>query len=191
MVAISLPFAILMSLEFNHLILKIFVPTGLFGLISYTSYYFVIGHLCITYIDGTLEFDWKRKYLFNYKKIVPIRLSEIQKVVIDNHGFALKRIITANRNIPLNSGYHKDSLEFNKILRNETNATKIDSWDVWKDKGWLHIAYRINSILLIVVTIIVVLYLTKKGFESHLLLYMIFPFSQMLLFRQQMKGKLN
>ena len=191
LVAISLPFAIMTSLEFNNLIFKIFIPIGLFGLVCYISYYFVIGHLCITNIDGILNFSWKRKWIFNYKKITPIRLSEIEKVVIDNHGFALKRIITADRNVPLNSGKFKDSLEFNKLLQYETNSTKLDSWDVWKEKGWLHIAYQINSVLLIVITVIVVLYVTKKGFKSHLLLYMILPFSQMLLYRQQMKDKLN
>src|SRR5690606_32306867 len=147
--------------------------------------------------NSGIEFNWSRKILFNYKHIESIDFSDIQILVIDNvqgRGKVLRKIITKDRSLPINTGlgaFKKDSQEFISYISMSTRAEVIDSWDVWKRRGWIKIAYVINNILITAGLGIVIIYILKKGFSSHLLLYMILPISQLFLYKFQMKDKIN
>src|SRR5438045_1836901 len=60
-----------------------------FGILSFLFFlfllrYFVIGNLTIAIENDTINFEWKRKIIFNYNKIESIKESEIEKVIIND-----------------------------------------------------------------------------------------------------------
>jgi hypothetical protein len=59
-------------------------------------YYFVIGHLTIISKEDKLEFEWRKKRIFNYKEIEPVNIKDIKSIVIDN-GLLLRKIKTTDR----------------------------------------------------------------------------------------------
>lgn len=75
------------------------------------------------------------------------------------------------------------------LLKKETLINPKDSWDGWKERGWLKIAYRVNFLILIIVIGIEITFITLKGFNSKLLLFIPLVLSQLLLSHIQMKNK--
>ncbi|MCJ8167165.1 hypothetical protein MKJ04_20155 [Pontibacter sp. E15-1] len=78
-------------------------------------------------------------------------------------------------------------LSINKTKRVRT----IDSWDEWKEKGYLKIAYKVNTGILAFALIAVIAHIIFKGFDSSQLLFMLLLILQMFLYQLQMKGKLK
>ena len=189
---ISLLTAIFIGISINILILKIIIPLVFLGLVGYGLYYFAVGYLRVIQKQNRLEFEWTKKFIFNYTDIEPIDINHIETLVIDQNQL-LKKIITQERIVKINNGkiYKKDSEKFIDYLIENSNARVIDSWDVWKEKGWLKIAYVINTIILISYIGIVITFTVLKGFNSKLLLFSPLLISQLFLHQRQMKEKKN
>ena len=171
-------------------ILNLLAPIIFLGLVGYGLYYYSIGHLTVRLNDKNLEFKWNKKACFNYNEIEPIEIEKINTLVIDQNQF-LRKIIGQERTIKINNAkiQKKDSKKFIDFLRNNTNARVIDRWDIWDEKGWLKIAYRINTFLLTSFIGIVVVYTIFKGFNSRLLFFVSLVLSQLFLYHIQMKKK--
>ena len=159
-------------------------------------FYFAKQNLKIECKDNTLFFEWKRKLIFNYRPINPVPISEIKTVVIDQDQL-LKKIITKDREINISNGklLMKDSQRFINALRliiSQNNGRVIDSWDVWQEKGYLKWALRINTIIIVLISGILITFGLVKGFDkipptSFFILVFFLP--QMLLYQKQMTKK--
>lgn len=189
---VSLLTAIIIGAEIEIAVLNFIVPIAFLGLMGLGLFYFTVGHLTIIQNNNKLEFFWTKKILFNYSDIEPVEITQIETLIIDQGQF-LRKIITGDREITINNGkiLMKDSQKFIDFLMRETQARKIDSWDVWQERGWLGIAFKINTAILIVGFIIVIVYIIVKGFSNKLLLFMPLTISQLLLYQGQMKNKLK
>jgi hypothetical protein len=158
-------------------------------------YYFAKADLIVDFNEENLIFNWKKKLIFNYPKIESIPIKEIKTIVVDQNQL-LKKIITSDRVINISNGklLMKDSQKFINLLVSiisQNGGRIIDSWDVWKEKGFLSIAYLINSFVLISVLLVVLGFIIIKGFDSRLLLFIPLSISQLFLYRRQMKEKLK
>lgn len=196
LIVFLIPVFILTSIVFALVIkttfLKLLIPLIFLSLIGFGLFYYAVGYLTIVQKDRILEFYWKRKIIFNYRKIDPVSLDQIKTLVIDQDRI-IRKIITNDREITLGNGnlLRKDASRFIDYLLKETYSRKIDSWDVWKEKGWLTIAYNINTIILSLSIFIVVIYAFVKGFSYKLLMFMPLMITQLLLYQGQMKRKLK
>lgn len=156
--------------------------------------YFVIGYLTITIDNDKLQFQWTKKHFFNFKDIAPVRLSDINTIILDNGQF-LRKIKTTDRTIPINNSKIKPK-DASKFIYQLSVATKnydvkrIDSWDVWADKGYLRTAYWINTSILIGAGIIIIIAVAKEVFTRHFF-WVLLLLPQQFFFGQQMKQKLN
>jgi hypothetical protein len=65
----------------------------------------------------------------------------------------------------------------------------MDSWDEWADKGYLKTAYRINNVILILSTILILVsvFIIKRAFESMHLFFILLLIPQFVLYGRQMK----
>jgi hypothetical protein len=182
---------LILGAELNSILIGLI----LFAIYLLTLYYFIVGHLTITVDNGQLKFNWTRKLIFNYDNIQPINIADIKTIVIDN-GQLLRKIITNDGTIKINNAkvQQKDSLKFIYelgVLTKENNVREIDSWDEWADKGYTKTAYRINTVILVLATVLVTFAILKKGFNSrHLFLVLLF-IPQLFLYGQQMKQKIK
>ena len=159
-------------------------------------FYFAKQSLKIECKENTLSFEWKRKLFFNYSPIDPVSISEIETIVIDQNQL-LKKIITTDREINISNGklLMKDSQRFINKLRSiisQNNGRVIDSWDVWQEKGYLKWALRINTVIIVLITGILIIFGLVKGFDkipptSFFMLVFFLP--QMLLYQKQMTNK--
>lgn len=156
--------------------------------------YFVIGHLTITFDNDELQFQWIKKYFFNYKDIDPVKLSDINTIILDNGQF-LRKIKTSDRTIHINNNKIKPK-DASKFIYQLSIATKnydikiIESWDVVAEKGYLKIAYWINTSILILVGIIIIIAIAKGYYTRHFF-WVLFLLPQQILFGRHMKQKLN
>ena len=189
------PFALIGLLILGAELNSILIGLLLFAFYLLTIYYFVVGHLTITIDDGQLIFNWTKKIIFNYDKIQPITINDINTIVIDN-GQLLRKIVTKERTIKINNAkfQQKDALKFIYelgVLTKDNNVREIDSWDEWVDKGYIKTAYRINTVVLVLATSLVTFAIIKNGFNSrHLFLFVLF-IPQLFLYGQQMKQKIK
>jgi hypothetical protein len=158
--------------------------------------YYCYGKLIILIENDYMSFFWQRKFAFNYKRIEPVRVSEINQITIDED-IILRKIIAGNRSISINNTrpskwMRSDSIKLISHLRNQIPELKInDSWDDFADKGFLKIALKINSLILIVSFIVMLLFIINKGFHSKYLLFLIFTIPQLTLYQIQMRQKAN
>jgi hypothetical protein len=171
------------------------ISIPLFSALLGLMYYFVKGNLKIEFDNVNLYFTWENKFIFNYTPIDSIAVKDIKAIVIDKDQL-LKKIITSDRVIKISNGklQMKDSHEFINFLIsiiNQNNGRMIDSWDVWKERGFLRIAYLINSFILITVVLFAFGFIIIKGLDSKLLLFIPLPISQLLLYRKLMREKLK
>jgi len=189
-----LPVLLLISLFIGAEIHSFIIPI-LFLIISFLLiYYFIVGHLIITIKNDKLIFDWKRKLIFNYKHIQCINISDIKTVVLD--GEFLRKIKTDNIIIYINNSKikPKDANEFIaklKTYKDKYGIEIIDSWDEFARNGYLRIAYIFNSILIIVSIILIITISILKGFKPVSLSLLLLFIPQMILYRQQMRDKIN
>ena len=182
---------LILGAELNSILIGLF----LFAVYLLTVYYYVVGHLIITIDNGHLKFNWTRKLIFNYADIEPINIADIKTIVIDS-GLLLRKIATAERTIKINNAkvQQKDAPKFIyelAVLTKEYNVREIDSWDEWADKGYIKTAYRINTIILVLATVLVTFYITKKGFNSRQLFLVLLFIPQLFLYGKQMKQKIK
>ena len=178
--------------ESYFLVVSIPMFTGLSGLM----YYFAKGDLYVDFDNETLIFTWKKKLIFNYPAIESIPAKEIETIVVDQNQL-LRRIITSNRELKISNGklLMKDSQKFINLLEtiiNQNGGRIMDSWDFWKEKGYLKWALRINTVIIIAVVGIIGAFGIIKGFDkippaSFFMLVFFLP--QMLLYQRQMKEK--
>jgi hypothetical protein len=171
------------------------IGISLFIIFILTFYYYVVGHLTIIIDNELLQFQWTKKYFFNYKDIVPVKLIDIKTIIIDNGQF-LRKIKTNDRTICINNGKlkPKDAPKFiNELgfLTKDLNAKTIDSWDVWVELGYLKFAYRLNIVIIITLATIVVtsVILGKANFRYFYMLLVTLPL--LFLYGLQMKQKLK
>jgi len=184
--------AIFIGAEYNSFIFSV-----LFLVISFTLiYYYIIGNLKITIKnDIELHFVWKKKFFFNYKPIKPIKIIDIKTIVLDEDQL-LRKIKTSNTIIYINNSKisSKDATKFIHILKSKMdkhNFRIIDSWDEFAENGYLKIAYKINSFVLIGCVIIAVIFTILKGFKPALLSILLLFIPQMILYKKQMKNKID
>lgn len=172
--------------------LKSFTIPIIFLIVSFSLlYYFVIGHLIITIKENSkIIFEWKRKFIFNYKPIDTLNIGDIKTIVLDD--IFLRKIKTDSNIIYINNS--KDSTKFIKKLKSYTNEYDIkiiDSWDEIAEKGYLRLAYKINSFLIVIAVILIIIITISKGFKPVSLSIILLFIPQMLLYKAQMKNKIK
>jgi hypothetical protein len=184
--------AIFIGAEYNSFIFSV-----LFLVIAFTLiYYYIIGNLkIIIKNDIELHFVWKKKVFFNYKPIKPIKIIDIKTIVLDEDQL-LRKIKTSNTIIYINNSKisSKDATKFIHILKSNMakhNFRIIDSWDEFAENGYLKIAYKINSFVLIGSIIVAVIFIILKGFKPALLSILLLFIPQMILYKKQMKNKID
>lgn len=157
-------------------------------------YYFAVGHLTIVVENNELQFKWEKKFLFNNRPIETTELSQIKTVVIDKGQF-LRKLITQDKTVYINTSkiMPKDSYKLITFLQSfakANNVRVINSWREWADKGYLKIAYRINTVVLIFAFIAVAFMIWKTGFSPKLffILFLVIP---ILLYQREMKNEIN
>jgi len=162
------------------------------GILGILMFYFTVGQLRITLKNRKLDFQWKRKPILNFKEYNSIGIDEITTIIVEQ-GIFLRKLKTENSEIELGGIKSKnaDSLKLLNLLKSETSVKPKDSWDVWKERGWLKIAYQINLLILIIATGIVITFIILKGFDSKLLLFIPLVLSQLFFSHLQMKDKLK
>jgi len=192
LVSIIFPFCFLIPTQFELIIWKITVPILTVGILGILLFYFTVGYLRITLKNRKLDFQWKRKPILNFKEYNSIGIDEITTIIVEQ-GIFLRKLKTENSEIELGGIKSKnaDSLKLLNLLKTETSVKPKDSWDVWKERGWLKIAYRINLLILIIATGIVITFIILKGFDSKLLLFIPLVLSQLFFSHLQMKDKLK
>jgi hypothetical protein len=189
---VILPFCVLLSAKLELLFFKLTIPIFILATIITMLFYYSFGHLKITIIDRTINFNWKQKPIFNFKEYNSIRIEEITTIIVEQEIY-LKKLITINTEIELRGTNSKnsESLELLSLLKRETNIKPIDSWDVWKKRGWLKLAYRLNLLILIIAIGTIITTIIIKGFDIKLLLFIPLVLSQLILSHRQMKNKLK
>ncbi|ASK32524.1 hypothetical protein CEY12_21620 [Chryseobacterium sp. T16E-39] len=159
-------------------------------------YYFVIGNLkIIIRSDDEMFFEWEKKFIFNFKSMVPIKISDIKTIVLDEDQF-LRKIKTDTITIYINNSKikQKDADKFIDKLKGEVNKYNIriiDSWDEFDEKGYIRLAYKINSFVLIVSIIVIIIFTILKGFNPFAFSVLLLFIPQILLYRKQMKSKID
>ncbi|QXP78762.1 MULTISPECIES: hypothetical protein [Winogradskyella] len=192
LVSIILPFCFLTPTLFELTIWKITVPILTIGILGILLFYFTCGHLKIKLENRKLDFNWEHKPILNFRKYKSIGIDEITSIIIEQ-GIYLRKLKTKDSEIELGGIKSKnaDSLRLLNLLKKETSIKPKDSWDVWKERGWLRTAYRINLLILIIAIGIVITFIILKGFDSKLLLFIPLVFSQLIFSHLQMKDKLK
>lgn len=156
----------------DNILLKICVPILAFALANFLSIYYAFAILNIRSVDNILKFNWKRKLIFNFNVIDDINLKDINTLVID-HDLAdnkevLHSITTKTEKIKLGMSkyWRKDADEFIVFLKTHSNARIIDSWDAWKEKGFLKISYYITLTVLLTGAILTTWIVLDKGISN-------------------------
>jgi hypothetical protein len=190
--AVAFPFCLLLSAKMELTFLKIILPILILVFITTILYYFSFGQIKITLENKQLNFKWNKKPIFNFREYNSIGIEEITSIIIEQ-GIYLRKLKTKDSEIELGGikSQNADSLKLLKLLKTETSIKPKDSWDVWKERGWLTTAYRINLLILIIAIGIVITFIILKGFDSKLLLFIPLVFSQLIFGHLQMKDKLK
>ncbi|WP_447637236.1 hypothetical protein [Flavobacterium microcysteis] len=183
--------SILIASHFN----SFFIAFLLFPIFLIVLYYYVVGRIVITVKDEKLNFEWKRKTLFNYKDIKVVNLEDIKVMVIDE-GRLLKKIKTFDRVIYINNSKmgSRDAFDFITYLRKITKPYSpeiIDSWDEFARKGYLKLAYKLTNLVLFLSLIAILISILCNAFKVQFLFICLMFIPQMLLHRAQMKNKLK
>ena len=190
--AVAFPFSFFLSTQLEPTFFKITFPILILAAIAILLYFFSFGQIKITLLNEQLNFEWIKKPIFNFKNYNSIRINEITSIIVEQ-GAYLQKLKTIDSEIELGGLKSKntDSQKLLKFLRTKTNIKPQDSWDIWKERGWIKTAYRINLLILIIVIVIVIAYIILKGFDSNLLLFIPLVISQLIFSHFQMKNKLK
>ncbi len=174
----------------DSVLLKVVIPILFMTTISFLLYLFTIGHLTVIVTGDRLEFFWRKRKLLPYNNIDPIEISEIRTLVIDQ-GQVLQKIVTVDRVVTLGTGKTKDGQKFINFLSSTKNLKTMDSWDIWKERGLLGIAYWTNLVILVVISSLATYFIITKGFSSHILLFVLGGLIQLYLYHGVIKSKLK
>lgn len=193
-----LPFIIILSLDFNIPYVKwVIVSLVLIGLILLLIYC-TVSRLIVTVENNKLIFHWNKKLIFNYKDIPTIDISEITALVFDYEGRnEFRKIVTRDKTIAIGCGksnrlFKSDTKQFVDFLKSEITDLQIkDEWDIWAEKGYLIWAYRINTVLLVLVPLVTIVISIIKGGKPKklLLLFVILP--KLIMHQFIMAGKIK
>ena len=143
-----------------------------------------------------MNFRWHKKLIFNYNMIPSIEISDVKRLIVDE-GQILRYIVTSNKKIMLggiksNKWIKTDSQRIIElIVGNNTNVEILDSWDIWFEKGYLRIAYIINTILLSFSSLAIIIAICRGLKWTTSLVILIFLLPQMFLYQKQMKQKIK
>lgn len=184
--------AIFIGAEINSFV----IPIIFMVLVLFLMYYFVIGKMEIMIDDsGKLVFKWKKKILFNFKRIDPVKIAEIETIVLDDR-ILLKKIKTNAKVIHINNAkIASNDIEL-LIRRLKIEAEKydieiIDSWDEIAKAGYLKIAYNLSTFILILSILSTVLLTVIKGFYPFSLSVLLLFIPQIILYKKQMREKMK
>ena len=137
----SLPLFVILIIFISAEINSLLVTIPLLSLILCLMYYFSVGNLEII-IENNEEiiFEWKKKFIFNYKPIPSVKISDIQTIVVDSNRF-IRTIKTRNRKIFINNSKIQPKDAEKLMLRLENIAVK---YDIKIIDSWMEIAKKKN-----------------------------------------------
>ncbi|CEN40244.1 hypothetical protein [Capnocytophaga cynodegmi] len=178
--------------------LKWIIPSLVFIGLTLLLIYSIVSRLIVTVENNKLVFHWNKKLLFNYKEIPTIDILEVTAIVFDDERRnALHRIVTRNKTITFVCKksyllFKSDTKQFVDFLKSEVTDLKIkDEWDLWAEKGYLIWAYRINTVLLVLVPLVTIIISIIEGGKPKklLLLFVILP--KLIIYQFIMAGKIK
>ncbi|MFK8267123.1 hypothetical protein [Capnocytophaga cynodegmi] len=126
--------------------------------------YFTVSKVTVTFEDKKFIFEWKKKFIFNKKKILILSISDITGIVLNDQGERIQMILTRDGKLAMkclkpNFIFKSDEQQFFSFLRNKIKKLEVkDIWDVWKEKGYLIWIFRINTVGLILLPLIVIIF---------------------------------
>jgi len=112
-------------------------------------YQFIFGKLTLKFSNNRLDFEWKKRFLFDHKDIKYINAHEITTIIVDN-GVFLRKIITKDGIIEINNTKPVNR-EFKSLLNKlcqivkKSNGRVVDSDQFELEKG-----YRDSSFLIFI-----------------------------------------
>ncbi|MCB8964208.1 MAG: hypothetical protein H6536_04115 [Bacteroidales bacterium] len=189
----------LINTHFDKILIKAAVILGINIVAIILAIRFCVGTLTVNHIENKLTFDWIRKPLLDFRKFREIEISRIDKIVIDQNQI-IRKIHTDRDKIKLNTLrdnkiFKDDSMQFIKLIetiKRENHSIRfLDSWDEWNEKGYLKIAYWINTSIIAIGTLVFVIAWILIGFKSINMIYLIFLIPQLILYQMTMKSKMN
>lgn len=187
-----LPFFFFVSIIIGKEIGSYFYVFILTLLFIFSIIYFAIGNLSISIEKNELTFKWNHKLLFNFKKISPLKIEDIEILVIDNDAI-IRKIIANSTTININNFNSKQNYTqkfiINLIKKNK-NIKIIDSWDVWKNKGYLKTAYWINNLLLYTNLILLIIVILNPN-DSEYYYFPLYLIPIQVMYSLKMKKKLQ
>ena len=194
-VAISLPCCLYLSSKVDESFYKIIIPTFTIGAINTLLYFFSFCKLKILLKDRELTFEWERKLIFNFKKYESILIDDINKIIVEQG--VIVKIVTDTTGVEV-GGFKTEFIKYNqtgsfellKLLQKESFIKQFDSWDEWKELGWLNIAYKVNLAILIIGIGIVITFIVVKGFDSKLF-YLPLCLGQLIFSHFHLKNKIK
>ncbi|MDD4970613.1 MAG: hypothetical protein PHT07_14400 [Paludibacter sp.] len=147
----STPGLVVLGKKINTSNMQVFIPLLLLMFLLILIYYFVFGKLIIRYSKNKLDFEWKKRILFENKDIEPVSISDIKTLVIDDKRF-LRKIITNDRIIEINNGKTKKGdyqLFLKKLILNveDNNGRVIDSKQYSSENGYDDLSFHLTIIL--------------------------------------------
>ena len=192
-------FSLMLCTHIDNLILKWILVLGIIFLVGLFFFKMIAGKLLTIIDNDNLTFKWIKRPLFTYNRERIIQIDKIKRIVIDE-SCIVRKIYCKNGKIRLNtlrpSKISKDDVgKFVKFLRTIENENKniriIDSWDEWFERGYLKIAYWINTSILIIGGLLIAYAFFRKGFHPIHLIYLIFAISQLLIYQMTIKSKIK
>ncbi len=189
----------LISTHFDTILIKSLVILGINSISILFSIRFCIGILTVSHTENRLTFKWIRKPLLDFRKFRQIDIKRIDKIVIDQNQiirkiYADSDIIKLNT-LRANKIIKDDSIQFLKLIetikKDNHSIRFLDSWDEWNEKGYLKIAYWINTSIIAIGTLVFIIAWILIGFKSINMIYLIFLIPQLILYQLTMKSKLN
>jgi hypothetical protein len=187
-----LPVLFLLSIFLGAKLNSFIIPIALMVVWIFIFYYFSFGNLkIIIKNENELFFEWEKKFIFNYKSIDPVKIRDIKTIVLDN-GSSLKKIKTIDHTIYINNSNinSNDMVKFIEKIK-EDNIRIIDSWDEFKEKGYLKMAYLINTIVLIITFIVFIIFTILRGFNPFYLSIFLLFIPQIILYQKHIKSKIR
>ena len=149
---VSMPGLLVLARKIDTPNMKILIPLLLLLLLFYLFYQFIFGKLIIRHWNNKLDFEWRKRILFENKDIEPVTISDIKTLVIDEERF-LRKIITVDRIIEINNGKSKKN-DFHLFLKKliliveENNGRVINSKQYSKEEGYDDSSFHLTIILL-------------------------------------------
>jgi len=149
---ISVPGLLFMGSNPETSNLKILILIMLFLLIVRLVYFTAFGKLILLFSQNRIDFEWKKRFLFEKRDIESVNFKDINTLIVDN-GVFLRKIITKDRVIDINIGkpIPKDfwiPLEFLIHTVEANNGRVIDSNQNLREKGYYDASFRLTIILL-------------------------------------------